>query len=251
MNLNNKLSKIGLYLLSKEAKDESLPYLLVGGLAVQAYAYNHYKKQLRPTIDADISVENMGFKKFKRSYGENFSKLAKNKFGLGSHIENSHNGNTIRLIQHNKYNQKNMFWLHFNRYQPELYEKIKEKIIYDIENKAELIKLPNLDITNDSIKTKSKIYDANDLELRVLDFEEILRHKLEKIKNKTKQSKNKLSNDYENLRDKIIKEEMSFKPKGSVQPLYEQILRTHATNEDNYYIEKDIYDFFLLNKVLS
>jgi hypothetical protein len=251
MNLNSKLAKIGLYLLSKETKEENLPYSLVGGLAVQVYAYNHYKDQLRPTIDADISVENMGFKKFKRKYGDGFSKLAKNKFGLGSHIENSHNGNTVRLIQHGRYNQKDMFWLHFNRYQPELYERIKEKLLYDIEHNSESINLSDVDITNQSIKTKSNIYDANNLELKVLNVEEILKHKLGKIMNKSNQSKSKLSEEYEKLRGRIMNEGMSFKPRENVQPLYEQILNSHATNEENYFIEKDVYDFFLLNKVFS
>jgi len=66
MSLNNKLTKIGLYLLSKEASESDLSYLLVGGLAVQACSHSQFSKYHRPTFDADISTPNMTYKKFKK-----------------------------------------------------------------------------------------------------------------------------------------------------------------------------------------
>lgn len=251
MSLNNKLTKIGLYLLSKEASESDLSYLLVGGLAVQAYSHSQFSKYHRPTFDADISTPNLTYKKFKKQYGEDMAKFAKNKFGLGSHVEDSHNANTLRLIQHCPLNQKSFFWLHFNRYQKELYEKIKDKILYDIENNSLDFSLPDLGITNKSIKTKAEIKDADNLNLRVLKPEEVLRHKLAKVSNKSNTLITKISPDFKELREKIIETGASFKSKKPLNSLYEQILKSYTTDDQKYYIEKDIYDVYLLTKILS
>lgn len=251
MSLNNKLTKIGLYLLSKEASESNLSYLLVGGLAVQAYSHSQFSKYHRPTFDADISTPNLTYKKFKKQYGNNIAKFAKNRFGMGSHVEESHNANTVRLIQHGDFNQKSFFWLHFNRYQKELYEKIKDKIIYDIENNSLDFSLPDLGITNKSIKTKAEIKDTDNLSLRVLKPYELLRHKLVKVSNKSNKLITKLSPDFKDLREKIIETGSSFKSKKPLNSLYEQILVSYTTDDQKYYIEKDIYDVCLLTKILS
>jgi len=243
MSLNNKLTKIGLYLLSKEASESDLSYLLVGGLAVQAYSHSQFSKYHRPTFDADISTPNLTYKKFRKQYGDNMAKFAKNKFGLGSHVEDSHNANTLRLIQHSPLNQKSFFWLHFNRYQKELYEKIKDKIFYDIENNSLDFSLPDLGVTNKSIR--------DNLSLRVLKPEEVLRHKLAKVSNKSNRLITKISPDFNELREKIIETGLSFKSKKPLNSLYEQILISYTTDDQKYYVEKDIYDVYLLTKILS
>jgi len=155
------------------------------------------------------------------------------------------------LIQHGEFNQKSFFWLHFNRYQKELYEKIKDKIFYDIENNGLNISISDLGITNKSIKTKAKIKDADNLNLRVLRPKELLRHKLAKVSNKSNRLITKISPDFKDLREKIIETGASFKSKKPLNSLYEQIMVSYTTDDQKYYVEKDIYDVYLLTKILS
>jgi hypothetical protein len=253
MNLRSKLTKIGLYTLSHDAEALELPYVVVGGLAVQIYSHSQFQEYLRPTLDADVLIPNMPFKDFKRDYGSVMGKTLKNKFDIGYHIRNSQNANTVQLIDEGSdFANKGVFLLHMTRYQDPLYERIADKLKQDMSEGATKVPLHDIDITDKTVYNyKAKIRDTDELELRVLHCDEVRKRKLNKILDKATTLSVEVSPEYETVRETILDKGLSYKMKRDIDNLYESILRTYTTDSETYNVEKDIYDFCLLTKIDS
>lgn len=251
MNINHPLAQTGLYLLANHESKTNNQYVIVGGLAVQAYAQSQFKNLHRPTIDADIVKENITFKTFKQSTGDPIGKLAKNKFGIPHHIINSHNANTVQLMNHPHLEQKEVFLLHYTRYQKELYSRIADAIKKQIESATE-IQLDKI-VSKEAIETKAKIKDIPAYHIRVLEEKELLQRKLQRVISKKKREPEVvIEAEYEAIRNKIIHQGISYKPKGlSLELLQAKILLSSHENSTQYNIEKDIYDFCLLKRIFS
>jgi hypothetical protein len=250
MSLNKQLTKIDLYTLAKiDSLNPALEYMIVGGLNVQIQAYEQFKNYLRTTIDADILVKNIPFQEFSQSYGKEISIFLKNKFDIKYHVQKNHNANTITTININKEeSSKDVFLLSFTRYQDQLYEKIKESIAHELKNNFYEMPLEKLDITPETITTKAKIEDTQNLYVRVRKPELELERKIKRIEKKA-EFKQELRPDYEKLRKKILnKDYLSLK---NISSLHEQVIIDSVINPQRHDIEKDLYDYFLLKKIIS
>jgi hypothetical protein len=248
MNLNHKLPKIGIYILAKEGKDKDLLYSVVGGMASQIHGYSQFKDYLRPTIDVDVQVLNQGFKDFKKEFGTSSSKLIKNKFNLPHHITNGHNSNGITLMNlDNAEGNKTAFMIHFTRYQPPLYDKIKDELLEDLETNTVSYKLNELGINPESIRTHAKIGDIDGLEIKVRNIEGSKDRKFKNIIKKADFTED-VRKDFLNLRSRILNGDKLY---SDLPSLYEQIVLDHNKSDELYKVEKDIYDYFLLTKVDS
>ncbi|MCC7574717.1 hypothetical protein KO361_03945 [Candidatus Woesearchaeota archaeon] len=249
MSLNKKLTKIDLYALAKiDSLNPTLEYMIVGGLNVQIHAYEQFKNYLRTTIDADILVKNISFKDFLQGYGKEISVFLKNKFDLHYHVQRNHNANTITTTTNKVESSKDVFLLSFTRYQDELYKKIKEDIEHELKNNFYNIPLKKLDITPETIMTKAKIEDTNNLYLKVRKPELELKRKLKRIEKKA-EFKQELRPDYEDLRKKILNN--SYLNLENISSFHEQVLIDSVIKPERHDIEKDLYDYFLLKKIIS
>ncbi len=249
MSLNKQLTKIGMYLLSKAEADVNLEYILVGGLAVQAHTHSQFKQYHRPTIDADLCIENIDFKTFRENYGNYIAKMAKNKFDLGHHVRKEQFANSVQIID-TVGRQKDIFLLNCTRYQHELYEKIGKEISKDVHREGVRYTLSDLDITSDSIERKAKIRDISDLAIHVLDPDEVQRRKFNNIVKKTEKYDIEIKKPFEAIRNKMLTGYSNIDVI-SMDNLYEEIIKTYVSNPEQYYLEKDIYDFYILSKALK
>ncbi len=246
--MNNLLPKIGIYLLAKETAAQKVPYVLVGGLAVQVNVPRELADYRRPSFDADISTEPIPFEQFSKGYGGQIGKNAKDKFGLRHHLRNGHNSNGVLIEQNVEDNGKSIFLLHFNRVQRELYLRDPEFVPRQIEQESYLLPLVNLEITRENIQTKAKV-ETKGLELRVLTPESLVKYKFSRVAKKMSEANPEFVSDfYKMVGDRILEEGMNTPLKGiEIEESYLQLMRA-STDEKRYNIEKDIYDFVMLKR---
>lgn len=250
MTLNREIAKIALYSLASHVDEKPLKYSIVGGLAVQAYAFQAYQNYLRPTIDADILSLNMDFSEFKELYGTPIGKLLKNKFGLGYHVEKGHHHNGVTVLQNHKDdNSKDVFLLHFTRYNAALYKRIVDDIVDKLENHTVDFRLSDIGVTNDDISIKSKISDVDDLSIKVLTPEKIMERKFGRITKKATEYPVQIRSDYSRLQNEIVTDGMSVRLKGNIDSLFEQLVIDSVSSPEKYDAQKDIFDFFLLKSI--
>ncbi len=249
MNITESLAKTGLYSLTEIAEKEKLNYLVVGGLATQAYAFKEFKNYLRPTLDADIITKKIPYPTFVSGYGSDIGRFLKNKFGIHTHLYKNINSNTVGLLttpQHR--HSKDVFLLCFTRYAIDLEDKTPEEGLKYITENRVLIPLHDLNITDENIQTKSKITNTASRYLAVRTPE--LERKNKKFQMQKKLKLNvEIRPEFDQIRRQIL-ETVNPRLTASLDNLYEQIL-IDSNNSQKYEVEKDIFDYALLNKILG
>jgi hypothetical protein len=248
MNITEQLAKIGLYSLTEIAERENLDYLIAGGMAIQAHAFSQFHNYIRPTLDTDIIIKKTPYPTFVAGYGADLGRLLKNKFGVHTHLYNHIHSNAVGLLTQPNQNSKQVFLLCFARYAMDIEDKTPEEALKYINENRVLIPLNDLNITDENIQTKSKITNTASRVLAVRTPELELKNKRFQMQNKLKLNA-EIRPEYARLRTQILGND-NPQLNHSMDSLYEQIL-IDSNNSAKYEVEKDIFDYVLLTKIIG
>ena len=210
-------------------------YAIVGGMSAQIHSHiKNSSIKKRSTDDIDISnYPNTSFKEFQSTYGDQIARFMKNKFRYGFHLENNRFANTVNIFDKRNKN-KEFALLHFNRYQEELYEKIKDKLIKDITENSTDIDISKLGIDEEG-------------SIKVLNVGRIMDFKKDRINKKLRAGLERVMNfDYgfKVVEDIENNNNLSYI---DLDKLYEET--TNNSREEDYGNKKDVYDYAVLSKI--
>lgn len=230
--LDSKLYQDSLKVLGEVISNVN--YSIVGGIGVQIYSHLNDKLiPKRTTSDIDLSVPLISFNEFQGSYGSRIAKYFKNKLGYGYHLRKNQFANTVHLFD-NKNKDEDFILLHFNRYQSNLYSKIKNEILNDLDKNVVSISLEDLDIESDK-------------KIKVLSSDRIKYFKKDKISKKREIFK------LESFRDSLFIDLLEDIENGvdlksyDVEKVHSQLMKGIKDPNSQYQFTKDIYDYLILS----